>query len=59
MNKNLAKKYGTPHNASTGTGGPDAGTEAAKRGTVHSSMKSGKFLPDNRAGSYGVKGVGK
>lgn len=57
MNSNLAKKYGTPHNASTGTGGPDAGTEAAKRGKT--SHHKGKFLPDARAGTYGVKGVGK
>jgi hypothetical protein len=58
-NKNIAKKYGTPHNASTGSGGPDAGTEAASRGKTNSSLSKGKFLPDAKAGTYGVKGVGK
>lgn len=59
MNKNLSKRYGTPHNASTGSGGPDKGTQAASRGKCNSSIKSGKMLPDDRAGTYGVKGVGK
>jgi len=59
MNSNLAKKYGTPHNASTGSGGPDSGTEAAGRAKCNASMKKGKFLPGDKAGTYGVKGVGK
>ena len=59
MNKTISKKYGTPHNATTGSGGPDSGTEAAGKSKVNSSMKSGKFLPDDKAGTYGVKGVGK
>ncbi len=59
MNSKLAKKYGTPHNASTGAGGPDSGTQASGRAKVNSSISKGKFLPDARAGSYGVKGVGK
>jgi hypothetical protein len=59
MNSKLAKKYGTPHNASTGSGGPDSGTQAAGRGKTNSSISKNKMLPDAKAGSYGVKGVGK
>lgn len=57
MNKTISKKYGTPHNASTGSGGPDSNTQAASRGKTMSTK--GKFTPDARAGTYGVKGVGK
>lgn len=57
MNKTISKKYGTPHNASSGSGGPDSNTQAASRGKTMSTK--GKFIPDARAGSYGVKGVGK
>jgi hypothetical protein len=59
MKNDLGSKFGTPHNASTGAGGPDAGTEAAKRATTNSDISGGKFLPDAKAGTYGVKGVGK
>ena len=59
MSDDLGKKFGTPHNASTGEGGPDAGTEAASRATTNSDISGGKFLPDAKAGEYGVKGVGK
>ena len=59
MNKTISKKFGTPHNVSTGSGGPDSGTQAASRGKVNSSISKGKFTPDARAGTYGVKGVGK
>lgn len=54
MNSKVSKKYGTPYNASTGTGGRS--TKAASRPALNSSVKSGKFLPDARAGTYGVKG---
>jgi len=57
MNKTISKKYGTPHNASTGAGNTDAGTQAASRGKTMSTK--GKMIPDARAGTYGVKGVGK
>lgn len=57
MNSKLAKKYGTPHNASTGKGCMDKGTHAAQRAKVNTNISKGKFLPDARAGTYGVKGV--
>ena len=37
MNKTISKKYGTPHNASTGSGGPDSNTSAASKGKTMSS----------------------
>ena len=57
MNSKLAKKYGTPHNASTGKGGPDSGTHAAKRGMKNSTISGKKFIGTPRGCSYGVKGV--
>lgn len=59
MNSKLAKMCGTPHNVSTGANGPDSGTKAAGREKVNSSMTKGRFLPDAKAGTFGVKGVGK
>ena len=57
MNSKLAKKYGTPHNCSSGSGGRS--TKAGGRPAINSSVSKGKFLPDAKAGTYGVKGVGK
>ncbi len=58
INSKLAKKYGQPHNASTCTGGAASNkTDAASRPTVNGNISKGKFLPDARAGKYGVKGV--
>ena len=57
MNSKLANKYGKPHNVSTGS--CSHSTKAAGRPAINSSVKSGKFLPDAKAGTYGVKGVGK
>ena len=59
INPKVSKKYGTPHNVSTGANGPDSGTKAAGMAKINSSMTKGRFLPDAKAGTYGVKGVGK
>lgn len=55
MNSKVAKKYGTPHNISTGNGGRS--TKAAGRPTTNKSVSGNKML--GGASRYGVNGVGK
>ena len=55
----LKKLMGTPHNASTGAGNCDHGTEGARRPKVESTINSGKFTGKSRATTYGTAGVGK
>lgn len=55
----LEKLVGSPHNASTGAGGPDSGTQAAKRAKVNSGINGGKYTGKARATTYGTAGVGK
>jgi hypothetical protein len=55
----LEKLLGTAHNASTGSGGPDSGTKAAKRAAIDSGINGGKYTGKARATTYGTAGVGK
>ena len=55
VNKGLASKYGTPHDATAGDK-VGAGTEAAARPAKSSSIENGKFT--GPCSMYGVGGVG-
>lgn len=55
MNSKLSKKYGTPHNASAGSGGRT--TKAASRPATNKSVSGNKML--GGASRYGVDGVSK